>query len=35
MRASRTMELGVHLPVLQWSESEPETPSLIAYAETA
>jgi alkanesulfonate monooxygenase SsuD/methylene tetrahydromethanopterin reductase-like flavin-dependent oxidoreductase (luciferase family) len=29
------MDLGVHLPVLQWSESEPETPSLIAYVETA
>jgi hypothetical protein len=25
------MDLGVHLPVLQWSESEPETPSLIEY----
>ena len=29
------MELGVHLPVLQWNASEPEIPSLIAYVETA
>ena len=29
------MDLGVHLPVLTWSESEPATPSLIAYVETA
>ena len=29
------MDLGVHLPVLTWNESEPETPSLIAYVEAA
>jgi alkanesulfonate monooxygenase SsuD/methylene tetrahydromethanopterin reductase-like flavin-dependent oxidoreductase (luciferase family) len=29
------MDLGVHLPVLQWNESGPETPSLIAYVEAA
>ncbi len=29
------MDLGVHLPVLTFNESEPETPSLIAYVEAA
>jgi len=29
------MDLGVHLPVLTFNESEPDTPSLIAYVETA
>jgi len=29
------MDLGVHLPVLTWNDSERETPSLIAYVETA
>ena len=29
------MDLGVHLPVLTWNESEPEIPSLIAYVEAA
>ena len=29
------MDLGVHLPVLTWNESEPGTPPLIAYVEAA
>jgi alkanesulfonate monooxygenase SsuD/methylene tetrahydromethanopterin reductase-like flavin-dependent oxidoreductase (luciferase family) len=29
------MDLGVHLPVLTWNESEPQAPSLIEYVETA
>jgi alkanesulfonate monooxygenase SsuD/methylene tetrahydromethanopterin reductase-like flavin-dependent oxidoreductase (luciferase family) len=29
------MDLGVHLPVLSWDRTETETPSLIAYVETA